>query len=79
MTNEPAWLTSLLDELEARERYPSTPSLAAQLLLDLPGPRWSRRRIAAVAGATTLSVGAVTLVTVGLLRGRHVRGHLGQV
>ena len=74
MTNEPAWLTSLLDELEDRERYPATPSLAAQLLLAVPAQRWRRRRTA-VAGAATLSVATVALVVMGILRGR-ARGHL---
>ncbi len=75
MTNEPAWLTNLLEELADRERYPATPSLAADLLLTLPAPRWRRRRTAAVAGAATLSVATVTLLVLGILRGR-VRPHL---
>lgn len=78
MTHEPAWLTALLEELAAHERFPETPTLAAPVLALLPEqkPRWRRRRVVAtVAGATTLSVGAIVIVVLGLLRGRLIHGH----
>lgn len=77
MTHEPDWLTKVLEELAEREVFPASPPFAARFLDTLVSPRESRwRRRAAVAGAATVSLSAVTLVILRLVSGRWMaRGH----